>query len=71
MKSNWIRQNVLPVLAAMIWGSAFLAQRAGAEHMQPFAFNTARSATAFVFLLALCLVRRRFRGSAEIGRAHV
>ncbi|MBR3569755.1 MAG: DMT family transporter [Oscillibacter sp.] len=68
MKSNWIRQNVLPVLAAMIWGSAFLAQRAGAEHMQPFAFNTARSATAFVFLLALCLVRRRFRGSAVRSR---
>ena len=64
MKRNWIRQNVLPVIAAMIWGSAFLAQRDGAEHMEAFAFNAARSVTAFVFLLALCLVRRRFRGSA-------
>ena len=64
MKPNWIRQNVLPVLAAMIWGSAFLAQSVGAEHMGPFTFNTARSVVAFFFLLALCAVRRRFRGSA-------
>ncbi|MBQ9493836.1 MAG: DMT family transporter [Oscillibacter sp.] len=64
MKHNWIRQNVLPVLAAMIWGSAFLAQSVGAEHMGPFTFNTARSVIAFFFLLTLCTVRRRFRGSA-------
>ena len=64
MKPNWIRQNVLPVLAAMIWGSAFIAQSVGAEHMGPFTFNTARSIIAFFFLLALCLIRRRFRGSA-------
>ena len=64
MKPNWIRQNVLPVLAAMIWGSAFVAQSVGAEHMGPFSFNTARSIVAFFFLLALCAVRRRFRGSA-------
>lgn len=64
MKHNWIRQTVLPVLAAMIWGTAFLAQSVGAEHMGPFTFNTSRSVVAFFFLLALCLVRRHFRGSA-------
>ena len=64
MKPNWIHQNVLPVLAAMIWGSAFLAQSVGAEYMGPFTFNTARSVVAFFFLLALCAVRRHFRGSA-------
>lgn len=64
MKRNWVRQNVLPVIAAMIWGAAFLAQSMGAEHMGPFTFNAARSVIAFIFLSALCLVRRRFRGSA-------
>ncbi|MBQ6207909.1 MAG: DMT family transporter [Oscillospiraceae bacterium] len=64
MKRNWIRQNVLPVIAAMIWGAAFLAQRLGAENMGPFTFNAARSVIAFFFLLGLCLIRRRFRGSA-------
>lgn len=66
MKRNWIRQNVLPVIAAMIWGAAFLAQRLGAEHMGPFTFNAARSVIAFVFLLGLCLVRRRVRGESAV-----
>ena len=66
MKRNWIRQNVLPVIAAMIWGAAFLAQRLGAEHMGPFTFNAARSVIAFVFLLGLCLIRRRVRGESAV-----
>ena len=59
MKVNRIRQNVLPVLAAFIWGTAFVAQSVGADYVEPFTFNTARSAIAFLFLLALCLVRRK------------
>ena len=58
MKVNRIRQNVLPVLAAFIWGTAFVAQSVGADYVEPFTFNTARSAIAFLFLLVLCLVRR-------------
>ena len=59
MKINRIRQNVLPVLAAFIWGTAFVAQSVGTDYVEPFTFNTARSAIAFLFLLVLCLVRRR------------
>ena len=59
MKVNRIRQNVLPVLAALIWGTAFVAQSVGADYVEPFTFNTARSAIAFLFLLVLCLVRRK------------
>jgi hypothetical protein len=40
MKVNRIRQNVLPVLAALIWGTAFVAQSVSAEFIQPFTFNT-------------------------------
>ena len=58
MKINRVRQNVLPVLAALIWGTAFVAQSVGADYVEPFTFNAARSAIAFVFLLILCLVRR-------------
>ena len=58
MKVDRIRQNVLPVLAALIWGTAFVAQSVGADYVEPFTFNTARSAVAFLFLLVLCLVRR-------------
>ena len=58
MKINRIRQNVLPVLAALIWGTAFVAQSVSTDHVGPFTFNMARSAVAFLFLLVLCLVRR-------------
>ena len=61
MKVNRIRQNVLPVLAAFIWGTAFLAQSVGADYVEPFTFNAARSVIAFLFLLILCLVRRKIQ----------
>ncbi|WP_298023883.1 DMT family transporter [uncultured Dysosmobacter sp.] len=70
MKVNRIRQNVLPVLAALIWGTAFVAQSVGADYVEPFTFNAARSAVAFLFLLVLCIVlralRRRGAGGAEV-----
>ena len=70
MKVNRIRQNVFPVLAALIWGTAFVAQSVGADYVQPFTFNAARAAIAFVFLLVLCAVlrmrrRRDFAGEAR------
>lgn len=58
MKVNKIRQNVFPVLAALIWGTAFVAQSVGADYVEPFTFNAARSVIAFLFLLVLCAVLR-------------
>ena len=60
MKIDRVRQNVLPVLAALIWGTAFVAQSVGADYAKPFTFNAARSAVAFLFLLGMSLVRRRW-----------
>ena len=50
-----LRRNFLPILAAMIWGSAFVAQSKGAELMPPLAFNTVRSIIATMALLVLWL----------------
>lgn len=61
MKTNRIRQNVFPVLAALIWGTAFVAQSVSTEFVGPFTFNAARSVVAFFFLLALCLLLRAKR----------
>ncbi len=74
MKTNRIRQNVFPVLAALIWGTAFVAQSVSTEFVGPFTFNTARSVVAFLFLLALCLLLRAKRqrevdGSGETTRS--
>ena len=49
---------MFPVLAALIWGTAFVAQSMGADYVGPFTFTAARSAVAFVFLLVLCLALR-------------
>ena len=65
MKVNGVRQNVLPVLAALIWGTAFVAQSVSADHVEPFTFNTARSVVAFLFLLVLCMFLRGRRRAAE------
>ena len=56
-----IRQNVFPVLAALIWGTAFVAQSVGAEYLEPFTFNDARSIIA---ALALTVVVWAFRRKA-------
>ena len=58
MERNSLRQSSLAVLAALIWGTAFVAQSVGAEHVPAMAFNAARAVIAFVFLLILCTVRR-------------
>ena len=42
MKSQAIRADLLMLLAAAIWGFAFVAQREGMETMGPFLFNAAR-----------------------------
>lgn len=74
MRVNRVRQTVLPVLAALIWGTAFVFQSVGAEYVGPFTFNAARSAVAFLFLLALCavlrLMRRRGAGKERVSSAY-
>lgn len=69
MKVDRIRQNVFPVVAALIWGTAFVAQSIGAAYVEPFTFNTARSAIAFLFLLGLCAVLNRRRQRDFSGEA--
>ena len=58
------KQIVLPLLAAMIWGLAFVAQKGGAELLGPLSFNWARSLLAAVELLALVKLRDARRGEA-------
>lgn len=61
MKINHVRQNLFPILAALIWGTAFVAQSVSTDHVGPFTFNAARSVVAFVFLAILSIVIRNVR----------
>jgi drug/metabolite transporter (DMT)-like permease len=57
MKNKWIRQIAFPLIAAFIWGTAFVFQSEAAEHIGPFTFNAARCAMAALFLALVLLVR--------------
>ena len=48
-----IRYSLLMALAALIWGTAFVAQRLGADKLDAYSFNSARS---FIGSLALFVV---------------
>ena len=53
-----IRQNLFPVLTALIWGTAFVAQSVSAEHVPPLTFGAIRCSMAFAALaLGLTIVR--------------
>lgn len=51
MKSRQIRNSLLLVLTAFIWGTAFVAQSKGGQALGPFSFNCIRSLVGSVVLL--------------------
>ena len=61
MKNPKVRQVVLPLITAMIWGSSFVTQSLSAGHLGCFSFNALRSIPAALALLLLLLVVRRIR----------
>ena len=48
---NRIKGSICLLLGTVIWGSAFIAQSAGMDHIGPFTFQTIRCALAVIFLL--------------------
>lgn len=58
-----LKSDLILLLVAIIWGSAFAAQRAAADHLGPFVFNALRF---FVGVIAL-LPMARFRLKVERG----
>ena len=72
MNKQLILQNVLPVLAAMIWGVAFVAQSVCADYLFPFSINMLRSLIAAVFIFAMLVVVWLWRRGRAIrqGQPH-
>lgn len=59
MTSKALRAESLLLLTALIWGSAFVAQRVGMDHVGPFTYNGVRFLLGALSLLPLLLMRRR------------
>jgi len=61
MKNNPL-SSILLLITAFIWGSTFVAQRAGMEYLEPFAFNTVRSLLGAFSLLIPVLIFKIKKG---------
>ncbi|MDO4490345.1 MAG: DMT family transporter [Lachnospiraceae bacterium] len=51
--------NLMLLLTALIWGSAFVAQSAGMEYVGPFTYNMSRSFIGFLVLIPVVLFFRK------------
>jgi drug/metabolite transporter (DMT)-like permease len=62
---NRLTSNLLLLLAAVIWGLAFIAQRVGMDYVGPFTFNGVRFALGSISLLPLILFYKNSPTSQE------
>lgn len=67
MKPRALRSDALLLLTAAIWGFAFVAQRAGMEHVGPFTFNAVRFGIGTLVLLPFALRGGRLTGANSAG----
>lgn len=56
------RSELLLLITAIIWGFAFVAQRAGMEYIGPFTFNGIRFALGSLVLLPFIIWRKKVQG---------
>ena len=56
-----LRSSALLLLATIIWGSAFISQRVGMDHIGPFTFQAARCFLAVVGLFPVILTLDKFK----------
>jgi drug/metabolite transporter (DMT)-like permease len=63
LKASTHKSELLLLLAAIIWGFSFVAQRAGMEHVGPFTFNGVRFALGSLSLLPFIFFFKRKSGN--------
>ena len=61
MKKRSLQQPLLLLLAAMIWGAAFVSQKAGMDYVGPFTYNGVRSLLASAVMLPVIPLLDRVR----------
>lgn len=66
MKNKKILANILLLITALIWGSAFVAQRVGMDFIGPFTFNFARFSLSVLVLIPIVqLMGKKGKGKTE------
>ena len=62
-----LRANLMLLLTACIWGFAFIPQRLGMDHMEPYFFNALRFMLGALSLLPVCWILRKKKVHAKGG----
>ncbi len=71
MRKKWQGEAML-LLAALIWGAAFVAQRTGMEYVGPFTFNGIRTLLGALALVpVIVLMNRQQKGQGESSPAQM
>lgn len=63
--SKQLKSSVIILIATIIWGSAFVAQSIGMDHIGPFTFQTARCLLGAFALLPIIAVTDRFTNQRD------
>ena len=66
MRTTQLKNSGLLLLAAIIWGVAFVAQSVGMEYVGPFTFNAARSLIGGVFLIPGIIFLGKLNGEKKL-----
>ena len=59
MDKKQLRNTLMLMACAFIWGTAFVAQSVGMDHIGPFTFNAVRSLVGGIALLPVILIFQR------------
>lgn len=66
MRKTQMKNSLLLLLAAVIWGVAFVAQSVGMEYVGPFTFNAVRSLIGGMVLIPCIIFLGRHSGEKEV-----
>ena len=61
-----LKNNLLLILTALIWGCAFVAQSVGVDYVGPFTFNAVRNVLGGIALIPVILVRDKMTKKDQI-----
>lgn len=65
--SKKMQSNILLLLTAIIWGSAFVAQKSGMDYIEPFTFNGIRTFIGGLVLIPVVLFMEKRKPQEEIS----
>lgn len=65
MNKYTLRQSMLLLLTAAIWGVAFVAQSVGMDYVGPFTFNTVRSLLGGIVLIPCIVLLKRINAGSK------